>query len=915
MSVDLGSAHGKIVLDSTGVKTGVDGANKSIDQLDSKSEAMSKKLMSVGNSISSVGKKLTTSITLPLVGVGAAAAKMAIDFDREMRNVSSISQYARDNFKDLKDEVLELSTRLPQSAETLARGLYDIVSSGFDGADAMKVLEASARAASAGLTTTQVAADAATTVLNAWGMEADDVTKVQDIMFQTVKVGKVTYEQLAGSLSRVASTAAAANVPFEQVGAAYMTMTKAGISAEETATALNQVLLSFIAPTKEAIEVADSLGIELSATALSTKGLGGVTQDLASKLQISSAEMDDLLKSGKSDAEIQQILAEKIGLTAEAFAALFPNVRALKGILSLTRDEGKVFSSDLEAAYNSTGAAADAYAEQSKATGQKIEIAMNKVKVAAIKLGDSMAPQIEKTASSLGKLADAWMKLDPQTQSTIITAAKVVAALGPIVWVISKIVWICGALGKAWVGLVVAWGWISGTAAPALAAAIGSISWPIIAIIAVIAALIAIGVLLYRNWDTVKAWLISAWAAIKATAIATWKAIADWFTSVGQSILAGWAAFKESLSAIWTAVVTAIMTAVNAIINFFTQTIPTAIGNILNWFAQLPGRIPYILADWLNAIVYAFGFILGYATRSALELVTGVISFWIQLPGRTAAILTTLYNGAVAAWNALKTAIVNLAIALVNGVVNFVVTLPGRIAAIWSAISAAASAAWAAIKATVVNFAIALVNGAIDFFASLPSRAAALFWSVYNTATSIWGSIKTAVVNLAKSAVESALDFFASLPSRILNYLSSLPGRLYSAASRIASSFWEGFKKGLGINSPSYVERAFMAMAEQSKASLGVLAKSTKGVISRTSSAMAAAGGGSLGLAAATSGPPIVVPAGLSGPSSVPSVVYGDTFTGDIIVPVPDGKRETFREQLRDARLQTKAGGGRRQNG
>lgn len=907
MSVDLGSAHGKIVLDADGVKTGVDQANKSIDQLDSKSEAMSKKLMSVGNSISSVGKKLTTGITLPLVGVGAAATKMAIDFDREMRNVSSISQYARDNFKDLSDQVLEMSTRLPQSAETLARGLYDIVSSGFDGADAMKVLEASARAASAGLTTTQVAADAATTVLNAWGMKADDVTKVQDIMFQTVKAGKVTYEQLAGSLSRVASTAAAANIPFEQVGAAYMTMTKAGITAEETATALNQVLLSFIAPTDAAKEAADALGIELSATALSTKGLGGVTADLASKLQISSAEFDDLTKSGKSDQEIQQILAERIGLTAEAFSALFPNVRALKGILSLTRQEGKVFASDLQMAYNSTGAAADAYGEQSKATGQKIEIAMNKVKVAAIKLGDSMAPQIEKTAATLGKLADAWMKLDPQTQGAIVTAAKVVAALGPIVWIIGKIVTICGALSAAW-------GFIAGTVAPVLATAIGAISWPVLAIIAVIAALIAIGVLLYRNWDQVKAWLVAAWDAIKTTAISTWTAIADWLTSIGESILAGWAAFKESLSAIWTAVKTAIMTAVNAIVAFFTQTIPAAILAVINWFLQLPMQIPILLRQLLNAIVYAFGYILGFILRVAYEIVMGVVNFFIQLPGQVAAILTTLYNGAVAAFNWLKDTIINIVVALVNGVVDFVTGLPARIAATWNAISTAAAAIWASIKATVVNFAIALVNGAIDFFSKLPARAADFFWSVYDKASSIWSSIKTAIVNLARDAVDSAITFFRDLPGKIYGFLRELPGKLWGLAKEIASSFWEGFKKGLFGSPKTKVEYAFIAMSDQAKASLASIAKSTKGVISQTSRAMAAAGGGSLGLAAASGGPPIVVPAGLSGPSSAPSVVYGDTF-GDIHISVPDGKVETFRRELRDARLQAKAGGGRRQNG
>src|SRR5690606_14838522 len=58
---------------------------------------------------------------------------------------------------------------------------------------------------------------------------------------------------------------------------------------------------------------------------------------------------------------------------------------------------------------------------------------------------------------------------------------------------------------------------------------------------------------------------------------------------------------------------------------------------------------------------------------------------------------------------------------------------------------------------------------------------------------------------------------------RIWSIISSWPSRLWEKAKSIASSFWEGFKKGLGKNSPSYVERAFMDIEEQAWATMASL--------------------------------------------------------------------------------------------
>ena len=117
-------------------------------------------LATADKTITSFGQKLTASSTKLLIagglmagavaGVGIASIKMAAQFETSMRNVNSISKLSEQQFAAISDEVLQLSTRMPQSAKALADGLYDIASSGFAGADGMKVLEASAKAASSG---------------------------------------------------------------------------------------------------------------------------------------------------------------------------------------------------------------------------------------------------------------------------------------------------------------------------------------------------------------------------------------------------------------------------------------------------------------------------------------------------------------------------------------------------------------------------------------------------------------------------------------------------------------------------------------------------------------------------------------------------------------------------------------------
>jgi TP901 family phage tail tape measure protein len=331
-----------------------------------------------GTQINSTGASAST-FTNVAKGLGVAglaiaaglsyAAKEAAAFERQMRNVNSIAKLSEGGLKAMSKEVLALSRTLPQSATTLAAGLYDIVSSGFQGADALNILKVSAKAASAGLTTTAVSAKGINAVLNAYGLSAKDAADVSDVLFQTVNLGVVTFEELSGSIGDVVGTAAAAGVSIDQVGSAIATMTLSGISAAESTTALNRVLQSFIKPSDALAAKMAELHIRLSDLKDPSIGLTGVMAKLGTA----------------THGNIEEI------------SALFPEIRSLKGALALMSAEGRTYArvaADITDKNVRAGATQAAFAEQMKSASAQWTLFRNNVDAAAIVIGTKLLPTL-----------------------------------------------------------------------------------------------------------------------------------------------------------------------------------------------------------------------------------------------------------------------------------------------------------------------------------------------------------------------------------------------------------------------------------------------------------------------------------------------------------------------------------------
>lgn len=314
-------------------------------------------------SMRSIGRGLTRYVTAPILGVVAISGKFAYDFDRNMRNVNSIAQLPERQFKSLKQSVLDLAGPTAQAPNTLAEGLYDLVSSGFNAEESIRILEKSALAASAGLTTTEISTKAVAAALNAYRLPASRAGLVSDQLFETVNRGVVTFDQLASTIGDVLPFASQLDVGLDQVGASISTMTKQGLSGAEATTRLKNVLVTLLKPGKDLGKTLEEMG---------TTG-----EKLVAKRGLQGA--------------LEAILATTDG-TKESVAKLFPNIRALGGVLSLTGLNAKGAREDLDAFKNTAGSTQRVLAEQEKSFGLQLQRAWASLQAVLIEIGSQVLP-------------------------------------------------------------------------------------------------------------------------------------------------------------------------------------------------------------------------------------------------------------------------------------------------------------------------------------------------------------------------------------------------------------------------------------------------------------------------------------------------------------------------------------------
>lgn len=265
--------------------------------------------------------------------------KNAGDFDSAMRNVNSIAGLSEGKFKTLKGSVLALSGPTAQAPQTLAEGMYQLVSSGFNASDSLKIIKSSAVAATAGLTDTATATTAVAGVLNAYHLKAKDAQQVSDDLFQTVNLGVLSFQDLAQGIGPVLPFASRLGISLKQVGAMTSTLTKAGVPAAEAFTYQKGAMAQLLKPTADLNAQYKKLGVN------------------------SGSEL--VRKTGSFQGALEALFTS-VGGNDKKFAKLFPDIRGLSAAFTATGSGAKGAAKDLADFNNTAGATARVFKEQKR---------------------------------------------------------------------------------------------------------------------------------------------------------------------------------------------------------------------------------------------------------------------------------------------------------------------------------------------------------------------------------------------------------------------------------------------------------------------------------------------------------------------------------------------------------------------
>lgn len=313
------------------------------------------------------------------VGVGALgyglrdAAREAMRFETQIARVHTMLDDGSSRFLPMYERQIQgLAKTYGESTESLAGGMYDILSASIAPEKALGVLEKTLIAAKGGFTSAATATNATVGILNAYNMSADEAGRVTDILHAIVKRGVISFEDLAQNIGNVTSLAAVLGVDLETVGATIATMTRAGISAELAITALKNILNTFKDPSDEARKAAAELGLTLDENSIKGRGLITVMNKLR-------------------NANAQQL------------GALMPSIRGLVGFAAQLKNADQL-GRDYQLMLDSTGRSQEAFNKIIETAGFRADKLTERWKAAKRELGGPIA---EMAISSMELLADA----------------------------------------------------------------------------------------------------------------------------------------------------------------------------------------------------------------------------------------------------------------------------------------------------------------------------------------------------------------------------------------------------------------------------------------------------------------------------------------------------------------------------
>lgn len=812
--LDLGSAVGYLMLDTSNFKNGFKSALSDLKVFQDRTASATDKTTALSSAMTSVGKTLTKSVTLPLVGIGTAAVATTAKFDSSMSNLQAISGATGTEIDSLRDKAKEMGAKTKFSASEAADAFTYMAMAGWKTGDMLDGIEGIMNLAAASGEDLASTSDIVTDALTAFGLSASDSGHFADVLAAASNNANTNVSMLGESFKYVAPVAGALGYSVEDVSVALGLMANSGIKASQAGTSLRSSLTRMLKPTKTMTSYMQQLGI--------------MTQDGVVTAMVNTDG------SMKPLSETMTILRDKFkGLTkaqqAEYAAAIFGQ-ESMAGMLAIINASDKDFDKLTESINNAGGTAQNMADTQLNNLSGQLIILKSTLESIAISIGEILMPYVRDFVSGLQSVAE-WLNNASDSQKRFaVTVAAIAAAIGPILLIGGKIAGAIANLMK--LGSIISGLFAEGGAFAGAGAAIAGLAGPIAIVIAAIVGLVAawktnFGHIHEYTSDAVESIkgifeslkniitgvasgamgiLRSAWESdflgiqeivtffgttfenvfeqildTIATALeiinqllqgdfqgafetftsflqGTWERIQEIFSTFGAAISEIWTQIWTTVSeffiSIWDSIVQLIQEKFTQIVQFFTVTLPAGITAGIQFLSQVPGMVAEFMAQLPETIGYYIGLALG-----------NMAAWAVQMAEKARETGTNV----------------------IQAIVQFFTQLPGKIANFcsqaWSQFTAWASNMWNKAKETGQN----VLNGVVQFLTQLPGKIAA----VVQQALAKFQSFVTGLPQKAKQGATEAKN-------AVVNGLQSLPGKLATIGAQAVAGLWNGIKNALG---------------------------------------------------------------------------------------------------------------------
>lgn len=303
---------------------------------------------------------------------------------------------------------------------------------------------------------------------------------------------------------------------------------------------------------------------------------------------------------------------------------------------------------------------------------------------------------------------------------------------------------------------------------------------PIILIVTVIATLVTALITLWNTNEGFRNAVISAWNAIKGAFETVINAIVGFFT---ETIPNAWNSFITGIENLGQTIWNTLVNAWNSIVSFFTETIPAWIQSIITWFQQLPYNLGLLVGQMVGHLIQFGVNAWNWVTTELPKIILGIVQWFMELPGRIwnwlLETVVKINQWGVEMWNKATTAVSNM----INSVVNWFKELPGRI---WN---------W------LVETVIKVNQWGIDMI---------------NKGKQAASDLVTNIVDTIKNLPSKMLEIGKNIVQGIWNGITGMVSWLKDKISGFLGGIVDGVKGVLGIHSPSKVFNKevgrFMAM-------------------------------------------------------------------------------------------------------